>query len=678
VEPPPESEADVTLADWEGWLNDLDEALQRETIAQDKLDALQQKGAELSGSIGVAIEVRGLEAVIQELKAARGEEEVDALLGSGATRQQAPQWVSENREALEGVLSMVRQGSLSVPSAKGKSLREALKDLAVAGAAAGASDASYAIIVDGSPTHTYQASAWRDLLRSSRSGLYVRAFIDDARAAGRSLFFVRASDYPAVGLSDARLRGPTQSLPGTFTARAVEAEIKPPLLGLDAALEAARVPSDDRAAFTRLVAEGIGRHATEHRSALSAYVSSFRLVVTSAAGLRADLEAMVGPASWFTDFWVTVAENARVDPEGNAYLQVLADALTGFKPIVEVMAGEKGKYPALDQYYAVITPMLASLDDGAPSAPGPADAPLEDRLPPLGKFGLLILDLDKPAPLQQVNAWLDGGRIHEKSQREPFLIPVEQAYGMALQRVERTIDAAWREQVRPQVAPLLARFPLDPRAETDASPEDLLAAVGPKGTFTAAVDQIVGPVCRKGKAAGCTAKAPAGYRAVKVPGEAVGLAAWAESLSGALWDEGGKPVPIALQVRPHVLPEVKQGAEVAVTRSFLRSGETTVYGFNQAPAWRALPVIWFTASAASAGMEQILVGSKEARPQTIEADGAAWRFYRLLCRAGARAEGMVTWPFDPPVSFDMQPDPWGLVVPPGNRGRHCVSAVAGN
>ncbi|WP_433936397.1 hypothetical protein AB3662_17100 [Sorangium cellulosum] len=676
VAPPSGGEAEVSLADWEGWLGALDEALRRETLGQDGLDALQKQGAALSASIGGAVEVDGLDAVIEELRAVRGDEEVDALLGPVAARRREPRWVTENREALEGLLAMVGQGSLAVPSAKGKSLREALKDLAVVGGDAGAKDAVHAIVVDGRATRTYETRAFSDLLRSSRSGLYVRAFVDDVGAAGRSPFFARASDYPAVGLGDARQRGATRSLPGTFTARAVEAEIKPPLLAFDAALEGARVPRDERAALTRLVADGVARHASEHRAALWAYVSSFRLDVTSAAGLRADLEAMIGPASWFTDFWVTVAENARVEPEGNAYLQVLADALAAFRPIVEVMAGEKGKYPALDAYYAVISPMLPSLDDGAPAAPGPADAPLADRLPPIGKLGLAILDVDKPAPLQQVTAWLDGARIHEKAQREPFLAPVSLAYGMALQRVERTIEAAWREQVRPQVAPLLARFPLDPRGEVEVSPEDLLAAVGPKGTFRSGVDQLLGPVCRKGSAAGCTPKAPAGSRAVRVPGEAVELAAWAEKLAAALWDDGGNPRAIALQVRPQALPEVQYGAGIGVTRSFLRSGETTVYGFNQTPAWRALPVTWWTSSAASAGMEQTLVGASDTRAQTIEISGSAWRFYRLLCRAAAGSAGVVTWPFDPPVSFDMQPAPWALVVPPGNRGRRCVSAVA--
>ncbi|WP_437580612.1 hypothetical protein [Sorangium sp. So ce887] len=676
VEPPSGGEAEVSLADWEGWLGALDEALRRETLDQDGLDALQKQGAALSESIGGAVEVDGLDAVIEELRAVRGDEEVDALLGSVAARRREPRWVSENREALEGLLAMVGQGSLAVPSAKGKSLREALKDLAVVGGDAGVKDAAHAIVVDGRATRTYQTRAFSDLLRSSRSGLYVRAFVDDVGAAGRSLFFARTSDYPAVGLGDTRQRGPTRSLPGTFTARAVDAEIKPPLLAFDAALEGARVPRDGRAAFTRLVADGIARHASEHRAALWAYVSSFRLDVTSAAGLRADLEAMIGPASWFTDFWVTVAENARVEPEGNVYLQVLADALAAFRPIVEVMAGDKGKYPALDAYYAAISPMVPSLDDGAPAAPGPADAPLADRLPPIGKLGLAILDVDKPAPLQQVTAWLDGARIHEKAQREPFLSPVALAYGMALQRVERTIEAAWREQMRPQVAPLLVRFPLDPRGEVEVSPDDLLAAVGPKGTFRSGVDLILGPVCRKGSAAGCTPKAPAGSRAVRVPGEAVELATWAEKLSAALWDDGGNPRAIALQVRPQVLPEVQYGAGIGVTRSFLRSGETTVYGFNQAPAWRALAVTWWTSSAASAGMEQTLVGASDTRAQTIEISGSAWRFYRLLCRAAAGSEGVVTWPFDPPVSFDMQPAPWALVVPPGNRGRRCVSAVA--
>jgi hypothetical protein len=66
----------------------------------------------------------------------------------------------------------------------------------------------------------------------------------------------------------------------------------------------------------------------------------------------------------------------------------------------------------------------------------------------------------------------------------------------------------------------------------------------------------------------------------------------------------------------------------------------------------------------------------DAVPQSYEAEGSAWRFYRLLCKAPATSNQTYTWLFDPPVSFDIAPDPWVLVVPPSNRGRHCLQIVA--
>ncbi|AUX29132.1 MULTISPECIES: hypothetical protein [Sorangium] len=678
VAPPASDGAEVSLDDWQRWLEKLEAAMQRDTIAPDELAALQDAGQALSGSADGALEARSLEDVIELLGEARPGE-IDAFLGRGAAEQRAPRWVSENWDSLEALLGMVQRASLDVPSAQGKSVRKALDDLAALGRAdPGEADLAYPVVIDGRPARTYRASAWSTLVLASRAGRYADAFVGDVRATGRSPFFVRSTDYPAVGAGGLRLRGPTKSLPGTFTARAVQAEVKPALLALDAALDGARVPEDSRAALTGLVREELARYAAGYRSALWDYVGSFRLDVTSPAGLRVDLEDMVGPASWFTDFWATVAENASVDPEGNADLGALAEALAPFQPVVAVMTGEKGKYPALDKYYAVIAPMLPSLDAAGPASPGPAGAPLEDRLPPIGKLGVAVLDVDEPAPLGQVNAWLDGARVLDKALRQPFLAPVELTYALALQSVERTVQDAWRLEIRPIVAPLLGRFPLDPRADAEVSPDELLAAVGPKGTFRTGLDQLLSPVCKRGSGGARAPKSPAGFRAVKVPGEAIELSSWADGVAAVLWDDGGKPRPIAIQVRPQPLPEVRRGARTVATRAFLRSGEATVFGFNQAPSWQPLPVAWWTSSAAGVGLELSSPDGDDPVLRTLEGEGSAWRFYRLLCRASMAPEGAVTWPFDPVIGFDIQPNPWALIVPPEHRGRRCVALVARN
>ncbi len=674
--PPPKAEvSEVTLDDWQRFLDQLDALLKRDTITAEELSDLQAKGRVLAASAGGTVEARSLNDVIAALRAVRGDE-VDSFLGKSAIKQRAPAWVSEHWDALEAVIGMVRAETTAVPAASGKSLRRALDDLAVVGRAEAESNVVYTLPFYGRTPYVVKPDDWSRLLRASRSSIYIQAFLDDVRASGRSLFFARGAEYPSVGITPGRgVRGATRPINGFYTARAVNVDVKPAVLVLDSTLDAAAVTSNDRATLIRAVQAEMARYAASYRGALWDYVASFRQDVTSVAGLRADMEDMVGPASWLTEFWLTVADNAKIDAEGNVYLEPLVQGLTTLSPIVQMMTGDKGKYPILDKYYAIVTPIIGSLDTGAPAPPGPPNAPLEDRLPKLGKFGLALLDPDKPAPLPDVNAFLDSARLLDRAFRTPFLVSVEKAYEYALQNVEKTLDYAYRTDVRPLVAPMLARFPIDPRADTDAGPDELLASVGPKGSFRINVDLLLLPVCKKGITTSCVPKSAVGYRSLRVPSEAMELAGWSSSLAAALWDDGGKPKAMAFQARPRALPEVRRG-DVVATLSFLKSGTVTVFAFNQVPAWQSLPVAWSTSNAAVVGVERTDPSTGEKLVLTTEGEGSLWRFYRLLCKAHRIAEGSATWVFETPITFDILPDPWSVVVPPSNRGRQCALLVA--
>lgn len=667
---------EVGMDEWTAWLDAIDGYLRREKVSAEELLDLQNKGARLSASVGGALEVRGLEAVIAELKAVRGDE-VDAFVGRGAVRQRAPQWVSENWEKLDAMLGVVQKSSVAVPVATGKSLKKALDDLANVGRAETETGLVYTLVLEGRPPYVFGVDAWSALMRASRGAIYTQAFVDDVRTSGRSPFFTRGVEYPAVGLVPGRgVRGATRSISGFYTAQAVAADVKPALLSLDPTLEGAVVPSQERASMQRLVQGEMARYAASYRAAIWDYITSFRLDVTSVAGLRSDLEDMVGPASWLTEFWRVAAENARVDAQGNVYLEPLAQALASLGAVDAMMTGDKGKYPILEKYYAIVAPLIPALDAGTPAPPGPAGAPLEDRVSKLGKLGLSLLDTDKPAALPDVNAWLDGARLLDRSLRTPFLVQIEVAYEYALQNVEKTFEYAYRADVRPLVATQLGRFPIDPRADTDAGPDELLTAIGPKGTFRTAIDGLLAPLCRKAITTACTLKAPVGFRAVRVNSEATELSSWSWTLAGVLWDDGGKPKTIPFQARPRALPEVRRGDNVVATLSFLRSGTTTVYAFNQVPTWQPLPVAWSTSSVAAVGVERLDPSSTEKLVLTTEGEGSLWRFYRLLCKAERVAEGSATWAFEPPVTFDLQPEPWSLVVPHSQRGKRCPMIVA--
>jgi type VI secretion system protein ImpL len=675
VPEPPAAAGAVTLGDWRAWLEQLDSALRRPTIAQADLERLQKEGRALSESIGEATELRALDRVVKSLEQAAGAE-VATRVGRGDVARVVPGWVTDNRDAIDTLLHLVARSKLAVPDASGKNLRAALDDLTSI-ANDGADQASTTVTLSLGGTHTYRTDAWTTLIRSSRAATYARAFRDDVAQSERSPFFAKSPDYAPVGAFGTGTRGPQKTLSGLYTAAAVNNEIKPALEALDRTLKAASLPDDERGTLTRLVLGELPRYASQYRAALSDYVASFRLEAPSLVGLRADLEDLVGADSFFTRFWATVAQNAAIDPAGDDKLQPLADAVASFQPIVQVMTGDQGKYPMLAQYDAIVGALLPSLDGGPPGLTVPAGAPLAQRLPPVGLLGLAALATDKPAPLVEVDAWLTGARLREASLRQPFLLPVERAYAYALQAIETTLDEGYRGELRPQVAPLLSAFPLDPCAAADVAPEVLGAVVGPKGSFRMGMDALLGPVCKTGSDGSCVPRAPTGYRAVRLPAGASALWAWAQHIGGNLWDDGGKPKPIVVNARARALPEFKQGATTVATLSFLRAGTTTAYGFNQTPAWQPLSVIWFDDASASLGLERTEPGNGEKTTLTVEGDGDAWQFYRLLRKGQAQA-GATTWLVGAPITFEIAPEPWSLVAPPGASGLRCASDVARN
>src|SRR5262249_51535500 len=74
VTPPAATNGEVSLDDWQRWLDDVDAKLQRDKISKAELDDLQKRGQALSESVQGALEVRGLETTVKLLEEQRGAE----------------------------------------------------------------------------------------------------------------------------------------------------------------------------------------------------------------------------------------------------------------------------------------------------------------------------------------------------------------------------------------------------------------------------------------------------------------------------------------------------------------------------------------------------------------------------------------------------------------------------
>jgi hypothetical protein len=671
------ADRDIATPEWAEFFDRLDRILERGKLERPgELTELRSQAERLNAAMRWAVQEPELRSLIQLLELERGKAEVETLLGGkNAALLQAPAWVVAQRESLQAVLAMVNKGEVAVPTTTGKSLRNVLADLDAIGVPAGAEGGPARTLEIDGKAREYKPEAWARLLAESRSTFYVGALLEELFSTPRSLFFVDPQAYPDVPASPVLGRGPSATIAGMFTAAAFKTEIREPLDVLDGKLEAARVPSAQRDALKAAIQRELDAHATGLANALSTYLKSFRFDANDAGSLRAYMAEMVSGASWFAEFWAEIARAARVDAGGNVELRAVHAAVSAFAPITVVMTEDKGAYPNLQPYTAILAKILPSLADDPLVGDEPRTGALVDRLSPIGKLGLALLDSAKPGPLQEVDDWLTKSNVLDEQLRQPFRAPVLAAYEQALRAVEHTVATAYTNEMRPLVLPLFAQFPFDPGARTDAVPAEVQGVLGPKGRFLTLFQDVYAPVTVRDERGEFHARKAAAYRSLVLSREALGLGRWANTLSTFLWGESGAPRAIPLAVRPVPSAKIATGAVDAPTLAVLRSGATTVAAFNQATTWKLLPVEWWSASPAALGLEFMSVDGKSRRALSAEASGPAWRFFRLL-RRGSLSHGVVRWSLerstDREVAFELRSDPWEVLVPPLNQDRFCV------
>ncbi|NUQ72708.1 MAG: hypothetical protein HUU21_04055 [Polyangiaceae bacterium] len=643
---------------WRNWPAGLDE---------ETFKALRRQAIGLGDALAEATAAQALKDVIAILERER-EAEMRDLIGPKAPSRAVPEWVVTNRDDLSQVLDLARNVSLAVEPAAGKGLNQALTDLEGI-TPANAPKPSYRFLPPESKELTIDAASVAASIAALRSSLYVIAFMDDARNRQFPAFFARNAYYPSAGGALVPGRGASVMLPGVYTKAAFDRDVAPALSDVDTRLDKMSLLSADRRSLIDFIDKETRRYSISLRDSLKIYYASFRFNPTSVSALRADVNDMLAPSSWFSDFLLTVAQSAGVDTLKNPRLQPLGEALSEFQPIVAIMTNDNGKFPALEKYTAILGTMLPSLDAGAPGASAPRGTPLEERLAPIGKLAFTMLVKSKASVLDEVKAFLDGAGV-PTSMRSPFLAPVNLAYSFGMGNIEEEVARAYAQEVLPEIQPLFDKFPFDSTSTTDASGEEVTSVLVPeKGTFWTAFQGAVAPVCNGGQNGVYTPKSSP-YGSVRVPAGALSLAKWAGQLGKILWEKDGKPKPLTLSAKPLPLPAME--AEETVTLSYIRAGSASVYGFNQSPAFQSLPAAWSPGEPASVGMEVTTTGGGDKQFASIDVEGSDFAILRLLKKGTTGQARVWTWVLSAggavgrkyAISFEFAADPFAPFRPP--------------
>jgi type VI secretion system protein ImpL len=473
-----------------------------------------------------------------------------------------------------------------------------------------------------------------------------------------------------------------------------ETELKPLVDEFTALLAKANMPQEEAAENEAYVLKKVGEFSNLYRDGLVAAFSAYEFNASRSA-LLSELAKLVQPSSPLVGMLRDVSNRASIGPLEGAYYEPLRAVIEPFKPVTQLMTPDKdGNYAALGQYILLVAQLHGELsgtrtlaekasaskpptgkdgdsskpeDASATAAPSTAaESQLNDLLSPTGRVALSMMLEDDSSYLKKVDAWLDKQGILGEF-RTPFRQPFLKVRDLGRDDLEKVLKEQWTAERKRLLDPLLKRYPFDPNAQQEIDPAELSALRRKDGEFWLFVDQVLSPVIVE-RGTDWTLRSSLRNQ-LMLPARMLSTLNHLSRLSRGLWNEEGKPMVMALQLRPLPLPTAPAQGEF-VTMSYLKCGGASAFGFNQSPAWQDFPLSWWDQRAASLGVELRSPQRSAKRYRTVEMPSSSWSCFRLLELGTLTSEQNMVWELPSPegknsaeileVSFGLRGNPWTL------------------
>jgi hypothetical protein len=374
------------------------------------------------------------------------------------------------------------------------------------------------------------------------------------------------------------------------------------------------------------------------------------------------------PSSPFQNFLTVIKENTVLDLGDNPFFSPLEAKLKSFAFIGRVMEKRKDSVPELENYRAILAQMQRDLE--SKEAPKQAEAAddsslFEGQLSPLGRFFLTILRGEEDSYLTLAEKWIKNVGISGEY-KHLFLEPFRQAYQLGRPEVKEKVNNLWSELYLSDIQPLVSKFPFDQKAEVAISPSDLATVLHPQqGTFWKAFKIFLSPVCRE--KGGVFTERKCALGSLGLSKDLLNTVNNLSKIGRTLWDEKGVPRPLVLYFEPFPLPTLTDKEMVAVL-SYLQSGNSSVFGFNQRPAWQKFELEWWKEHPAAVGFEFRTSPDTPSIYKAIAVPKSNWSFLRLLTLGKVVDSDVLAWKVERPeypsdyltVKFATKSDPWAV------------------
>jgi hypothetical protein len=304
-----------------------------------------------------------------------------------------------------------------------------------------------------------------------------------------------------------------------------------------------------------------------------------------------------------------------------------------FDFIKHLMGDQKGAFPEIDKYKALLEQMLADIQEQqepvAKKEKEESYPQFKNRLTPLARISFAIFNNEKDSYLNLVRQWLDSVAVPRRWQ-DIFLAPVWQAYFLGAAEVETEVGKIWTELWQADIQPLYSKFPFTASSGEDVSVDALRNATNPTGHFWQTYQAMLSPFCTQDGRRWKKRNGP--FNVPKLPNNLLPTLNAVTQLSSVLWDKEGKERPLEFMVRPKPLPAALPNEPIA-SLSYIQAGDCIVFGFNQKPSWKKLKADWHNQYWAAVGVEFATKDKSVKIKRTVEVPASNWGFYHLLQKA---------------------------------------------
>ncbi len=705
------------LAPWFSYLTILDAAFVGPTLTRVQLQRLQQVTRRFAEALGQAQKNRIGEHILRVLSE-ESAVDLNALFGSALPALMPPAWLTENAERLQAFFQMILHGNLEPPRAEQVQLSELMSLLTPPPSPANKKDTVYTFELSGR-TFRFSSARWQELLASSKrrdllAGIGKPSREKSEKSAEKSSpkparhhrhrsrksdagDSTRASAGKSKASSKFHYLGEvtgTDSISPLYTRAGFEKEMKPNLLDAEKRLEAAPLSPEQKQQVASILLGQAKRYAKNYREAQFSYLLGYKPRGDSLMSIVGMLTELLANSSPLLERLRVIADNAALGPLTGAYFAPINEELPALAPLARLAAQKDGVYPEYEKYKVIIAKLIKDVSSSVPDEPavgftpvgaaGAGDAKAADAKA-AAKPGAVKLDTptgaarvtaavlfdQETSALRQIEAFLDAAGI-VGDLRRPFLAPLLRVYKLGAQDLEKAVASKWAEQAAQHVAPLQKRFPFQRSAKAEATASDLAAFRPPDGAFWTFVQRQVAPLCSANQRLdGSLMPLEGPLGALKLPEDLLTSIGKLRRLARALWNGDGTEKPIALSVKALPLPAVSTASAASaplVTQTFLSCSNVAVHGYNQMPESKAFPLPWSRQENSSVGVELGSADSKARRYQSLDVNGSAWSFYRLLDKAEWSEDNVATWQIPGngqgttprPVRFGFDSDPWAI------------------